>query len=227
MNPSLSGSAAMKKLLLTVLLATGTLLGGCATTKTTGNWLVPQTESQKHPSFKKLYVLTLMPQDAVAVELEEALLKELDYAGVEVISGRSQISADVLRDPAQRAAIVEKVKATDADGVLVVLYLRADERQNYIPPTTTYMPSGGAYMGGPYYGGYGGYVGYHYDLVYQPGYYVTSREYYLQSSLYQARDEKLLWRAQSATSNPNSVQDGVKSFSKSLVKELRRDKALD
>lgn len=60
-------------------------------------------------------------------------------------------------------------------------------------------------------------------LYYQPGYYVTDKTYYLETNLYDASTEELIWSAQSATYNPASINDFLKSYQRALAKELKDD----
>lgn len=207
----------MRKTLL-LLLCAG-LLGGCASTRTSGSWQGPLAAPQ--PVFKHLYVIALTPLDAVAVDLEAALAEGLREAGIKASAARKDFSGQDLRDPAWRERIAAQVRARGADGVLLVAYVNSAEKQYYVPPTTQTVT-----VAGPWQPGWPAYLGYHYDIIFQPGYYTTSREYYMQSSLYADGREEPVWRAQSATVDPDTVQAGIRSFTRSLVGELRADGAL-
>lgn len=206
------------------LLALLALLQGCASTRAVSSWQLPL--AGPHPRFQHLYVIALTPVDAVAIQLEQALVERLRDAGVAATAARQDFSAQELREPAVRERIAGRVKASGADGVLLVAYQRKAEKQVYVPPSTTTLPLP-PLPPPPVRGGYPAYIGYQYEVIYQPGYYTTSTEYYMASTLYQVGKDAPVWTAQSATVDPDTVAAGVRSFTKTLVRELGRAGALD
>jgi hypothetical protein len=206
----------MARLSLAVLLALLALLQGCASTRAMSSWQLPL--SAPKPQFKHLFVIALTPLDPVAVQLEAELASRLADEGIAATPARQHFAEAELRDAQARERIAGKVRALGADGVLVIAYLHSAEKKYYVPGTTTWVP---APPPPPRHGGYPAYIGYHYDLVYQPGYTAVSTEYYMKSSLYQVGEEQPVWTAQSATADPTSISDGISSFSRALVRELR------
>lgn len=209
----------MRAVLPSLLLVLALLAGGCATTRLAGHWEGPLATPPA--PFRHLYVIALTPLDPVAVQLEAALVARLQEAGIQASAARQDFSAADLRDPAWRERIAGRVRERGADGVLLVAYLDSAEKQYYVPPSTQTVT-----VAGPWRPGWPAYVGYHYDIVFQPGYYATSREYYMQSSLYAEGREEPVWRAQSATADPDTLAAGIRSFTRALVGELRADGAL-
>lgn len=212
----------MIRCLSILLLTVATLLGGCVSTRAVSSWQLPLDAPR--PQFRHLYVIALTPLDAVAVRLEAELVSRLEGEGLRASAGRRHFTEEELRDPAARARITEQVKATGADGVLLVTYLNSAEKKYYVPPSTTFQP---ALLPSPaYYAGYPAWINYHYEVIHQPGYYATSTEYHVRSSLYQVGREKPVWQAQSATVDPDSIESGINSFARALMKELRQAGAL-
>lgn len=211
----------MARPLAVLLLLLSALLAGCASTHAISSWLLPL--SAPHPRFHHVYVIILVPLDPVAIRLEQDLVTRLRDAGVAATGGREHFTADELRDPAARDRIAERVRAVRADGVLVVTFRRATEKQVYVPPTGTTLALPPPVLqpgGGPTY------VGPSYSVVYEPGYYTTSTAFFMESLLYPAGKDTAVWRADSATVDPASIPAGVRSFSRALVDELRRSGAL-
>ena len=59
--------------------------------------------------------------------------------------------------------------------------------------------------------------------MYDPGYYATDKNYYLEINLYDAKTEELVWSAQSETTNPSSIETFSNSFSQLVVNQLIKD----
>lgn len=212
----------MTRCLTLLLLAVATLLGGCASTRAVSSWQLPLDAPR--PQFRHLYVIALTPLDAIAVQLEAELVSRLEGEGLRASAGRRHFTEQELRDPAARTRIADQVRATGADGVLLINYLHAAEKKYYVPPSTSFQPA--LFAAPPYHGGYPAWIGYHYDVIHQPGYYATSTEYYVRSSLYQVGREAPVWQAQTATVDPASIEAGINSFARTLLQELKRAGAL-
>lgn len=207
----------MARFSLALLCALLALLSGCASTQAISSWQLPL--SAPRPQFHHLFVIALTPLDPVAVQLEAELASRLAGEGLPATPARQYFTEAELRDAKARERIAARVRELGADGVLVVAYLHSAEKKYYVPGSTTWVP---APPPPPLHGGYPAYIGYHYDLVYQPGYTAVSTEYYMKSSLYAVGDEQPVWAAQSATADPASIADGISSFSRALVGELKK-----
>ena len=66
-----------------------------------------------------------------------------------------------------------------------------------------------------------GYSGY-YSTYRRPGHHIKNTTIYLQTNLYRTADEKLLWAARSETINPTSRTAAIHSFSKAVIKKLKK-----
>ncbi|WP_315822938.1 hypothetical protein [Paraflavitalea speifideaquila] len=59
--------------------------------------------------------------------------------------------------------------------------------------------------------------------MWDPGYYTTDKTYFMETNLYDASNEKLIWSAQSETMNPGSIDNFVRDYPKKLVEQLVKD----
>ena len=89
-----------------------------------------------------------------------------------------------------------------------------DEKEEYIPPTYTYVPS-------PHHSNLGRHYPAVYGNVHEPGYYVTHKYVRLENNLYETKTEKLIWSSASETINPASVTETIESLCKVVMKSLR------
>ena len=117
-------------------------------------------------------------------------------------------------------AILDRIKQTsDADVIMTVALVDKETEERYVPGSFAYDPL----LRFGYYGRYSLYWGYRAPLYFDPGYYVTYKTYYLETNLYDAKTEELIWSAQSATYNPSNMNDFLKGYLKSIEKKLISD----
>ncbi|MBS7564414.1 hypothetical protein KHS38_08340 [Mucilaginibacter sp. Bleaf8] len=62
-----------------------------------------------------------------------------------------------------------------------------------------------------------------YPYLYAPGYYDQQQVYYLETNLYDARTEELIWAAQSETYDPSSIDNFLKGYVKSIHERMVKD----
>src|SRR4030095_17201404 len=92
-----------------------------------------------------------------------------------------------------------------------------------------YVPGSTAYSVMPYYSYYGNYTGYysHYtQTVSDPSYYAAEKDYFIQSNLYDAASEEIMWSVQSEVYSPSTLEKFSKSYTAGLLRKLEKDKML-
>lgn len=75
-------------------------------------------------------------------------------------------------------------------------------------------------------GNYFGYYSNWYPTVSTPGYYTAEKSYFIESNLYDATSEEIMWSVQSQVFNPSSLQKFSRSYMTALVKQLESEKLL-
>jgi hypothetical protein len=60
-----------------------------------------------------------------------------------------------------------------------------------------------------FYGGFYGYWGYGWGMVYDPGYLRSDRIVTIATNVYSVADDKLVWASQSETFNPGSLRNAI------------------
>ena len=63
--------------------------------------------------------------------------------------------------------------------------------------------------------------------MYSPGYYEDDKVYYIETNLYDADTEELLWSAQSETYNPTSLPDFASDFAEVVVARMEKENLLN
>jgi hypothetical protein len=113
--------------------------------------------------------------------------------------------------------IMDKVKESKSDAIFTVALVSKEDLSRYVPGEVSNSPSYAWYTT------FGGYYGTIAGPIYTPGYYTTDRVYYLQSNLFDAQNEQLLWSARTETYNPSNIEKFSKQFTDAMIKQLERD----
>jgi len=214
-------------LLVTVLFVIFSSCSSMAPTTMTGSWKSPELAGSAK-KFNKIIVFAVVNDLSKRKAAENAVVLELLRKKINAVSSLSVFepgyfdadSDGKLDDDKTKEFIQEKLKSLGFDGVIVITVKDIKEEEHYVPGTVVnYNPR-------PYYYGHYGYYYSSYNTVYYPGYYKKSKEVFLEANVYDVDSEKLLWSGQTETSNPNSLDGFVKSFSKTLVDNLIADKVI-
>lgn len=208
------------RLVFAALLA---LMAGCATTTTSELVSVSRDPDMAGKSYGKVFVMALAKIEERRRLVEDAVVARLQDKGVEAVASHTLISTlDLGNEAALREAAVQAVKDSGADAALVGTILKEEVRTEHATPQVTQSPVPTS----PYFMGYGAYMGYGYQTIVTPGELVEVHEYFLQSTLYDAGNEKPVWRAQSKTLNPDNLAQAVSDVADMLADRLALDGVL-
>lgn len=122
-----------------------------------------------------------------------------------------------------REDLLSKISNTGADAILTVALIDEKTETRYVPGNYSYAPV--TRFG--YYGTFWGYYNTWYPTLYDPGYYEAEKVYFLETNLYDARTEQLLWSAQSETYSPTNLPDFAEDFSEAVVSRLESEGVLN
>jgi hypothetical protein len=185
-------------------------LAGCATTTFTSTWKAPDAQPLQFKAGDKVIALVVAEQESIRRSGEANLADAIDRAGLQGVPAYTLASAVDLKNEDKAKRVID---ATGAVGVIVV---RPLGREKEVSSTPT------AYYGGPYYGGFwGGYYGYGWGGAWG-GYEVRTDTYvFVETLIYDLRQNKLVWAGQSKTMNPSDVEGFVDELAKGVAEELR------
>jgi hypothetical protein len=190
---------------LVYLVAVAMLLASCATTNLTSVWKDPSYQSR--PS--KILVIGMARSPLNRRLFEDEFVRRLEAHGTAAIA-----SYTVLTDAEQgdQALIAKKVAELGADAVLITRLVSKKVVQIYVPGTPYYPP--------PFYDTWPDYYAYGYRYLYTPGY-ITNDEYaVIETNLYDAKTNKLIWAASSETGITGTNQKLIKSYIGVMVKNM-------
>jgi hypothetical protein len=175
--------------------------------------------------FKELFIIGVAENPESRQAFEDAFVKAIaDEGGAAQSSGSLLPQSEQLTEEEIRAAIA----AGNFDGVLITRLLSVDKEQEYTPastynnPRTRYYSGGGGMYGHGFYGFYGT----TYATVHEPGYFETSTTIRLETNLYSAANDGLVWTGQSDTVDPESIPDARESMTTAVAKKLKEEKLI-
>lgn len=202
------------------------LLAGCSNTKVTSSWKAPGA-SATTASFNKIVVAALLPpkDQALQKNMESELVSDLRSKGVNAVSAFEMYGPRYFSTNENQA--LRKLRKSNVDGVLTIVLLDKNKERNYTPGRVDYTPMGSAFVPAGFYGHrFYGYYSTVYDRIYTPGYYTTDTNYFWETNLYDVRNDKLLYSAQSESFDPSSISTLANSYSDKIVADMAKQGVL-
>jgi hypothetical protein len=217
-----------RRMTAALLCALGALMGlsSCATqSRIETTWELPAYMGKP---FAKLGLIAVMKDKTENKAFELAATTKFTAAGVDAMPGFQFLGTDSLLS---KSEMEKAVNNAGVDGVLIFKLIAIDKTRSYVPPTD-FLVAGAEYSdwwNDRYYGYYTPYP-YHYwgywypayQVIRTPGYWATSSTYQVQTVLYRASDNKLVWTAMSGTYDPTSDFDLGSSLSEAVIKKLQK-----
>lgn len=191
-------------------------LSGC-TTKTTlyERW---HDEQYSGPRLNTILVLGVFKDDIQRRLFESTFVKAVNVGDKQAVAGYTIMpDAD---DFDSKEDILAAVKRIKADAVLITSYKGTTEKQREVPPRVDYVARAPRRYGRYGYG-YGGYYGSRYDTVYRPGYTITDTIVQLETRVFSAADEKLIWAGKSKSINVSSGDKLVKELVELVAEDMK------
>jgi len=169
---------------------------------------------------EKILVIGIIKDDIRRRALESAFVTAVESKGTKGIAGYTLLPDNGKLD--NKEGIVAAVKKAGADSVLITSFKGVIEKERKVPPRVDYVPgAGGRY--GPYGYGYRGYYGSRYEAVYQPGYTTTDTIVQLETRIYSAKSEKLIWAGKTKSVNVSSGDEIIKQLVSLVVHDMKKN----
>lgn len=198
------------------------IIGCQSATQITGSW--KNADANVDGNINSILVTALTGRTTARQAIEDDIAAALNEKGYKTIK-----SIDVLpptltgSETPDREELLSKISNTGADAILTVALIDEKTETRYVPGNYSYAPV-------PRFGYYGTFWGYYntwYPTLYDPGYYEEEKVYFLETNLYDAETEELLWSAQSESYSPTSIPDFSQEFSNVVVSKLEDDGILN
>lgn len=219
----------MKKAIL--LVCTAALAAGCSpSTKLENSWRDPAVTINS-ATFNKIMVAALLKNESTRRSVEEQLVERLRGKGI------PSYTMLMVKDmtPENEAKLKQKFEEKGIDGAIVMRLVDVNKKMEYVPGSSTTvsaayaMPAGavpyGAYPYGayPYANNFYGYYGMSYSTYSSPGYYQESNTYYVETSVFNLKENKLIWAGTTSSSNPDNLDKMIHDIAGVISYQMRAE----
>jgi hypothetical protein len=196
-------------------------LSACSSsTQIMGSWKSPEIAAQ---NYQRIVVAALTDNVLARQEVENDLQIQLQQRGIEATrsidlfppSASARMGPDV-------NLLLERIKENGHDAILTAALVDEQTETRFVPGTMGYHPMN-RFM---WYGSFRGYYNFWYPTLYQPGYYTEDKVYYLETNLYDAHNDQLVWSAQSKSYSPRSLRKAASRFAEITVQKMGEDNVL-
>ena len=205
----------MKK--ISAVIAILLLLAMCKpATEITGSWKNTDANASE---IKTILVTALTPRTNVRQTVENDIATALSSSGFQVVKSFDVLPPFTEGKTPDKNELLSKISDTGADAILTVALIDKETETRYVPGNTAYAPM-------PRFGYYGTFWGYYntwFPTMHSPGYYEEDKTYFIETNLYNAKTEDLLWSAQSETYNPSTLEGFSEEFSDVVVSKMQKD----
>ncbi len=189
------------------------LLQSCGSTRLVSSWTAPGTAEQH---FDKVLVVGLMgSKDRMLREnVEKIIVQHLRNKGINAGSAFEEYGPKTFEGKNETSAVKE-LRDKGYDGAITVALLDKKKERNYNPGGVGFYPM-------PYPYRFWGYYNHMYGRIYEPGYYTVTNSFMLEASLYDLKNDKLLYSAQTRSVNPASPQSLASEFSSKIFENMSK-----
>ena len=195
------------------------LFTACGTsTMITGSWRKPNATAN---GYRNIFIAAMSSNIPAKQAVETGLQAQLQQKGLTVVKSMDVFPPNFSTQTGQRRELVlSKIQSTNADGILTIALLKKETENRFVRTRGGYWNPGIRYG---YYNRFWNYYSNWYPSLYAPGYYDQQQVYYLETNLYDAKTEELIWAAQSETYDPSSIDSFLKGYVKSILEQMQKD----
>jgi len=184
-------------------------ISACTSTKLVSRW---NDVNYTGPQFNNVLVIGMIKNDIKRRYYEDEQAKIIRSKGGQAVTSYNFIHD--LGTVDDKAKIVAIVKKTGVDSVVITMLEAIDKEQRIVPARVDYAPTPGY--------GYYGYYRSSYRTVYQPAYTVTDTIVRLETRLYAAETEKMVWAGTTESLNPDSIDEIIKETADVIGSDMRK-----
>lgn len=207
------------RLVKVILLLSVVVMNSCSTsTVITGSWKNKSFVATK--TYKSVFIAGLTDNLMAKSAIEKAFYDQAIKRGYTAFRSGDIFTPNFTnQNMGTKEEMLEKIRATGADIIFTIALKDVQNQTHYVPGSATYNPV-------PMYGYYGSFYGYYtpvYTEVYKPGYYTSTKVYFMECNLYDATTEELIWTAQSETTNPPKLDAAAREYAALVVYQMQQD----
>lgn len=191
------------------------LFASCGTnTQIIGSW--KKAGISDSIRYQKVFVAALTNNLQAKQKVENQLADMLTRRGIMVTKSLDVFPPDIESGSNRdKDSLLKKIRNYDTDLIITNAVIDKKTQERYAG-TGPYSPWG-------WYGNFWGYYRGYYGHFYDPGFYTLDKIYYLETNVFDAKTDRLIWSAQSKTYNPSSLNNFIDDYSKVIEKKLVED----
>lgn len=203
-----------------VSLAVVPLLFGCSATTIQSTWSDPTFAREP---FERVAVVALFDTAAESRTFEERAARELTQRGVDAVPSHTLLDGDRMLEQDE---LRSELASAGVDGILIYRLIAVDERNVYRNPTPYLAVPRAMVWGDPYYWYYYPRWEYYWhwrstwDVTRSPGYWEPLAYVIVESSLYDAAMDRLVWTAKSETLDGTKFESLAESIATETTDRL-------
>jgi len=218
----------MRKLFITLICVT---LASCGSnTSIVSSWRDPNATLAKE-NFKKVLVVALAKDESTRRATENRIASINPTVLNPSYNYLNQQNLNLTQE--QKISIVQ---SEGFDGAITLRFIRADKETEYVPGSANYYGGMGypgmgyGYVGGygmGYGAGFGGWYGAYAPAYYTPGYYQENVYYYIETNIFDLKNNKLVWSATTKSLDVSDVNTTIDEIMEACVQQMRADGYMD
>lgn len=218
----------MKKILIAFICICFASCG--SNTSIVSSWRDPNASLSKE-KFKKVLVVALAKDESTRRATENRIASINPTVLNPSYNYLNQQNLDLTKE--EKISIVQ---SEGFDGAVTLRFIRADKETDYVPGTSNYYGGMGypgmgyGYVGGygmGYGAGFGGWYGAYAPAYYTPGYYQENVYYYIETNIFDLKNNKLVWSATTKSLDVSDINTTVDEIMEACVQQMRADGYMD
>lgn len=185
------------------------ILMACTTpTKLINVWVDPSLTAENIEPFKKVLVIAKIRDETSNRITEDKIVAKINIPALPSYGW-------LLPSDTNQTEVDKKLIEKGFDGIIAMRLTDVNETLNY-------QQGSGGYYGGGYYGGYyGGMPGGYYGYYSTPGYYTQDKTFYVETSIFSLKTNKLMWSGTTTTMNPTQLDQTLDQIIYAIRSKLK------
>jgi len=212
----------MNRNILYVFLSNALLLSACTpTVQVKSSWKnEPQLKQLQTAVYRNIFIVALTDNPSNRRIVEDDLAEVAAAEGYTPIKSVEALATVFTSGKAaDQAQILQAAKEMNAHGIFTIALIEKGTETRHTSGSTAYAP----FPKYDWYGNFGGYYGHWSGVLYDPGYYAAEKAYYIESNLFDAGSENIVWSGQSEPYNSPTLPAMSKKFAHAIIKQLEKD----
>ncbi|HEY6506345.1 MAG TPA: hypothetical protein VIZ28_20355 [Chitinophagaceae bacterium] len=203
------------------------VLSSCSpNVKVTNSWKNVEVLSSSQKKYTSIFISAFTANMNAKVTVETALAKAAQSKGYKAVRSIDLFPGDISgKNVPDKDLVLRKIKQLGCDAIFTVAVVDEQSETRYVQGSFGVGIAYNPYAMYGHYGTYGHYNNYWYNsaMYTTPGYYSTDKTYFLESNLFDAETEKILWSAQSKAVNPKNLETFTEKYTYEIVKKIEYD----